>query len=32
MTEDEILEAIIKMVKKTEEPKMQKRFKNYSKS
>ncbi len=32
MTEDESLEAILKMVKKTEEPKMQKRFKNYSKS
>ena len=31
-SEDEILEAIQKMVKKAEEPKMQRRFLNYSKS
>jgi len=31
-SEEEILEAIQKMVKKAEEPKMQKRFSDYSKS
>ena len=31
-SEDEFLEAILKMVKKTEEPKMQKRFSNFSKT
>jgi putative sterol carrier protein len=31
-SEDEILEAIQKMVKKAEEPKMEKRFSNYSKT
>ena len=31
-TEDEILEAILKMVKKAEEPKMEKRFANYNKT
>ena len=31
-SEDEILEAIQNMVKKAEEPKMQKRFSNYSKT
>ena len=31
-TEDELLEAILTMVKKTEAPKMQKRFTNYTKT
>ena len=31
-SEDEILEAILNMVKKAEEPKMQKRFANYNKT
>ena len=31
-TEEEILEAILKMVKKIEEPKMQKRFSKYTKT
>jgi len=31
-SDEEIIEAILKMVKKAEEPKMQKRFSNYSKT